>query len=204
MNAVIQRHEPRVKPWLALDCGVELTQLVDIFRAPVGRTLSLFEYDPGVGVRVICHDTPAEDVVGDDEAAGAEKAAAAGSLRGREDGGEVGRVARLLGVDEDEVVGLVGVQLGKAVRRSVISWTEDRASAVMFFWFVQRENYRVGLWGWDGDVTYVSRASPTTTDAFLMPLAAQASSARFAYSALNSRPVTVPSGPTAWDQTMPE
>lgn len=53
-------------------------------------------------------------------------------------------------------------------------------------------------------MTYVSEASPTIVSMLVMPLAANASPASRANSGEISRPVTWPSGPTAWDQTMAE
>jgi len=64
--------------------------------------------------------------------------------------------------------------------------------------------WRVTKTGRRKAVSYVSRASPRTISTFFTPLSASASSAILAYSALYSKPVTFPSGPTAWDQTMAE
>lgn len=56
----------------------------------------------------------------------------------------------------------------------------------------------------EGRDTYVSAALPTTILTLVMSWAARASPAILASSGSNSRPVTVPSGPTAWDHTMAE
>lgn len=46
----------------------------------------------------------------------------------------------------------------------------------------------------------MSAAAPILKETFLMPSPASLEVAILAYSGSNSRPVTVPSGPTAWDQ----
>lgn len=89
------------------------SEIVDVARPPILGPLLLLAHDPGVLVAVVGDDAPAQDIVGDDEAAGAQQPRAAAGRRPGEDGVEVVRVAGLLGVDEDEVVRLAGSEGGE-------------------------------------------------------------------------------------------
>lgn len=67
-------------------------------------------------IALVGYNGPTEDIVGDDETARAEETIRGGGLGLREDGLEVGWVAGFLGVDEDEVKGLFGVETGKSLQ----------------------------------------------------------------------------------------
>ncbi|KAG7140518.1 hypothetical protein HYQ46_007971 [Verticillium longisporum] len=108
IDAVKERHQPRIEPRITMHLVIVPSEIVDIARPPILGPLLLLAHDPGVLVAVVGDDAPAQDIVGDNEAAGAQQPRAAAGRRPGEDGVEVVRVAGLLGVDEDEVVRLAG------------------------------------------------------------------------------------------------
>lgn len=116
VDAVVEGHEEGLEP-VALDNHVvELAHALDVTILVV---LGLFgpagAGGDGVGVvvAVVGNDAPAEDIVGDYEAALAQEPAGAGALRLFEDGAQVVWVPGLLGVDEDEIIGFSGAQGGQ-------------------------------------------------------------------------------------------
>lgn len=115
-NAVKQGHQEGLQPSTLHRGLVVLPDALNIaiFRilTPHPRLRLLFRRR--VVRAIIRHDGTAQHVVADDEPAGAEQAVLGAGKRLRENVGEVGRVARLLGIDEDEVVGLGGAKLGDA------------------------------------------------------------------------------------------
>lgn len=112
-NPVVQRHQVRLQPAARNHGAVELPQAVYLdFADVLGLRLCLLR--PRVVRAVIGHDAPAQDVVRDDEAARPEEPVRCAGLRLGQDLGQVLWVATLLSVDEDEVVGLGRVELGKS------------------------------------------------------------------------------------------
>lgn len=105
---IIERQQPRLQPRILLRGPVVLAQVDEVVSPPVLGAVEPLIRRVRVLLAFVGDDAPAEHVVGDDEPAGAEEAVDLSRLRLGEDGGQVGRVARLLGVDEDEVIRLVG------------------------------------------------------------------------------------------------
>lgn len=115
-HAVIKRHEEVLQPLAPRHEVVELTQVLNVAVRLVlaARPRLLVPRRPRVVVAVVGHEPPAEHVVRHDEPARAQQPRPSSRLRPGEYVPQVGRVARLLGVDEDEVVGLFGLQLREA------------------------------------------------------------------------------------------
>lgn len=112
-----QRQQQRIQPRALRSRPIVRPQVLQLrgrtVLAPAELGVPLGE---GVGLAVVRHQGAAEDVVGQDEAARLQDPiGAAAGLGAGEDGVEVGWVAVLLGVDEDEIVGLGGVELGQPV-----------------------------------------------------------------------------------------
>ncbi|CRK29064.1 hypothetical protein BN1708_015438, partial [Verticillium longisporum] len=91
IDAVKERHQPRIEPRIAMHLVIVPSEIVDVARPPILGPLLLLAHDPGVLVAVVGDDAPAQDIVGDDEAAGAQQPRAAAGRRPGEDGVEVVR-----------------------------------------------------------------------------------------------------------------
>ncbi|CRK28373.1 hypothetical protein BN1708_004612, partial [Verticillium longisporum] len=89
IDAVKERHQPRIEPRIAMHLVIVPSEIVDVARPPILGPLLLLAHDPGVLVAVVGDDAPAQDIVGDDEAAGAQQPRAAAGRRPGEDGVEV-------------------------------------------------------------------------------------------------------------------
>jgi hypothetical protein len=118
VEAIKQRQQPALQ---TVRLGHVIVVLPEILEIAVGLVLApRREPRPRLdSVRVIValvgHDGPSQDVVGHNEAAGAEDTVGRAWLRLLEDRLQVGGVARLLGIDEDEVKWLVGLEVRKTV-----------------------------------------------------------------------------------------
>jgi hypothetical protein len=102
-DPIPERHEPALDAPAARDRLVELVQRGQVRVPPVMRPRAALGLRRGVRVRVarVGHYAAPEDVVGHDEGAGPQQAVRGAGPRAREEGGQVARVAGLVGVDED-------------------------------------------------------------------------------------------------------